>query len=261
MHNRKGENMPKFFVRNNQIKDNNIIIVGEDVNHIKNVLRLNIDDDIQVCDIDTSINYTCGISRIDNDKIECNIFNQIDSKAESNIHISVFQGIPKSDKMELIIQKCVELGVNEITPVEMKRCVVKIEEKSKSKKIERWQKISEVAAKQCGRDKLPKINNIINIKNICNLDSEYDIVLLAYENEEENTLKNELLRLKNKTQENLRIAVIIGPEGGIDKEEVELLKINGAKSVTLGKRILRTETVAFVLASIIMYELGDLGGK
>ncbi|MBQ2916681.1 MAG: 16S rRNA (uracil(1498)-N(3))-methyltransferase [Clostridia bacterium] len=253
--------MPKFFVRNNQIKDNNIIIVGEDVNHIKNVLRLNIDDDIQVCDIDTSINYTCGISRIDNDKIECNIFNQIDSKAESNIHISVFQGIPKSDKMELIIQKCVELGVNEITPVEMKRCVVKIEEKSKSKKIERWQKISEVAAKQCGRDKLPKINNIINIKNICNLDSEYDIVLLAYENEEENTLKNELLRLKNKTQENLRIAVIIGPEGGIDKEEVELLKINGAKSVTLGKRILRTETVAFVLASIIMYELGDLGGK
>ena len=253
--------MPKFFVRNNQIKDNNIIIVGEDVNHIKNVLRLNIDDDIQVCDIDTSINYTCGISRIDNDKIECNIFNQIDSKAESTIHISVFQGIPKSDKMELIIQKCVELGVNEITPVEMKRCVVKIEEKSKSKKIERWQKISEVAAKQCGRDKLPKINNIINIKNICNLDSEYDIVLLAYENEEENTLKNELLRLKNKTQENLRIAVIIGPEGGIDKEEVELLKINGAKSVTLGKRILRTETVAFVLASIIMYELGDLGGK
>ena len=253
--------MPKFFVRNNQIKDNNIIIVGEDVNHIKNVLRLNIDDDIQVCDIDTSINYTCGISRIDNDKIECNIFNQIDSKAESNIHISVFQGIPKSDKMELIIQKCVELGVNEITPVEMKRCVVKLEEKLKSKKIERWQKISEVAAKQCGRDKLPKINNIINIKNICNLDSEYDIVLLAYENEEENTLKNELLRLKNKTQENLRIAVIIGPEGGIDKEEVELLKINGAKSVTLGKRILRTETVAFVLASIIMYELGDLGGK
>ena len=253
--------MPKFFVKNSQIKDNNITIVGEDVNHIKNVLRLKLDDDIQVCDIDTSINYTCGISKMDNDKIECTIFNNIDSGAESNININIFQGIPKSDKMELIIQKCVELGVNEITPVEMKRCVVKIEEKAKLKKIERWQKISEVAAKQCGRDRVPKINNIINIKNICNLTSEYDIVLLAYENEEENTLKKELLNLKNRTNENIKIGIIIGPEGGLDKEEVEFLKVNGAKSVTLGKRILRTETVAFVLASIIMYELGDLGGK
>ena len=252
--------MPKFFVKSNQISEDKIIITGQDVNHIKNVLRLNVDDDLQICDLDTAINYTCGISKIDNDKIECNIFNQIDLSAESNIHINVFQGIPKSDKMELIIQKCVELGVNEITPVEMKRCVAKIEDKAKNKKIERWQKISEVAAKQCGRDRVPKINNIINIKNICNQDLEYDIVILAYENEKENTLKNELLRLKNKTNENLKIGVIIGPEGGLDKEEVEFLKENGAKSITLGKRILRTETVAFVLASIIMYELGDLGG-
>ena len=127
--------MPKFFVKSNQIKEDKIIITGEDVNHIKNVLRLNIDDDIQVCDLDTSINYTCGISKIDNEKIECNIFNQIDSNAESNIHINIFQGLPKSDKMELIIQKCVELGVNEITPVEMKRCVVKVEDKAKTKKL------------------------------------------------------------------------------------------------------------------------------
>ena len=252
--------MPKFFVKSNQIKEDRIIITGEDVNHIKNVLRLNIDDDLQICDIDTAINYTCGICKIENDKIECNIFNKIDSEAESNIHINIFQGIPKSDKMELIIQKCVELGVNEITPIEMKRCVVKIEDKAKNKKIERWQKISEVAAKQCGRDIIPKINNIINIKNICNLICEYDIVLLAYENEQENTLKNELLKLKNETNKKLRIGIIIGPEGGLDKEEVELLKTNGAKSITLGKRILRTETVAFVLTSIIMYELGDLGG-
>ena len=253
--------MPKFFVKSDQIKENKIIIKGEDVKHIKNVLRLNIDDDLQICDLDTTINYTCGICKIDNDKIECNIFNKLDSEAESNIHINVFQGIPKSDKMELIIQKCVELGVNEITPVEMKRCVAKIEDKAKTKKIERWQKISEVAAKQCGRDRVPKINDIINIKNICNLICEYDIVILAYENEEKNTLKNELLRLKNEANENLRIGIIIGPEGGLDKEEVGLLKANGAKSVTLGKRILRTETVAFVLTSIIMYELGDLGGK
>ncbi len=253
--------MPKFFIKSNQIKEDKVIITGEDVNHIKNVLRLNVDDDIQVCNLDTAVNYICGISKLDNEEIQCNIFNQINSDAESNIHINVFQGVPKSDKMELIIQKCVELGINEITPVEMKRCVAKIDNKSKTKKLLRWQKISEVAAKQCGRDRVPKINDVTNIKKICNSIKEYDIVLLAYENEEENTLKNELLELKNKKNENLKIGIIIGPEGGLDKEEVEALKENGAKSVTLGKRILRTETVAFVLTSIIMYELGDLGGE
>ena len=253
--------MPKFFVKNEQIKGETITIMGEDVNHIKNVLRLNVDDDIQVCNLDTQINYTCGITKINNEKVECNIFNEMESNTEANIHINVFQGIPKADKMELIIQKSVELGVNEITPVEMKRCVVKIDEKGKQKKIDRWQKISEVAAKQCGRDTIPKINNITNVKNICNLIKEYDILLLAYENEQINTLKNEIAKIKNQTNKKLKIGVIIGPEGGIDNEEVKLLKENGAKVVTLGKRILRTETVAFVLTSIIMYELGDLGGS
>lgn len=252
--------MPKFFVKNEQINDNKVIIKGEDVNHIKNVLRLNVDDNIQVCNLDTSINYTCGISKINNEVVECNIFNQIESNSESNIHINIFQGIPKSDKMELIIQKCVELGITELTPVEMKRCIAKIDEKSRTKRIERWQKISEVAAKQCGRDIIPKINDVTNIKNICNLTSEYDIVLLAYENEQKNTLKSELSKIKNAGIKNYKIAIIIGPEGGLDKEEVNLLKKSGAKTVTLGKRILRTETVAFVLTSIIMYELGDLGG-
>lgn len=253
--------MPKFFVKSNQISDNKVIILGEDVNHIKNVLRLNVDDDIQVCNLDTSENYTCGISNINNDCVECNIFNKINSVAESNIHINIFQGIPKSDKMELIIQKCVELGAFEITPVEMKRCVAKIEEKSKRKKLERWQKISEVAAKQCGRDIIPKINDIINIKKICNLVCEYDIVLLAYENEEENTLKAELSKLKAIKNKKLKIGVIIGPEGGLDLEEVQSLKENGVKVVTLGKRILRTETVALAMSSIIMYELDDFGEK
>ena len=251
--------MPKFFVKSNQIKDNKVIITGEDVNHIKNVLRLNVDDNIQVCNLDTYENYTCGIIKLNTSNIECNIFNKINSEAESNIYINIFQGIPKSNKMELIIQKCVELGAAEITPVEMKRCVAKIEEKNKCKKILRWQKISEVAAKQSGRDKVPKINDVINIKNICNLISEYDIVLVAYENEEENTLKNELKKLKYKNNNIIKIGIIIGPEGGIDKKEINLLKEAGVKVVTLGKRILRTETVAFVLTSIIMYELGDLG--
>jgi len=139
----------------------------------------------------------------------------------------------------------------------MNRCVAKFDEKTKIKKIERWQKISEVAAKQSGRDIIPKINNVISLKDICNMILEYDIVLLAYENEKINTLKNELLKLNKK---NLKIAIIIGPEGGLETEEVNLLKDNGAKIITLGKRILRTETVALILIGIIMYELDDFGG-
>ena len=251
--------MPKFFIKNEQIDNNKINIIGEDVNHIKNVLRLKIDDDIQICNLDTSINYTCGISKINNDSIECKILKEHKSICESNVHINIFQGLPKADKMELIIQKSVELGANEITPVEMKRCVVKLDEKSKKKKIERWQKISEVAAKQSGRDRVPEINNISNIKNICNLIDKYDIVLLAYENEKENTLKSELVKLKNKND--LKIGVIIGPEGGLEEQEVDLLEKAGAKVVTLGNRILRTETVALVVTGIIMYELENLEGN
>lgn len=251
--------MPKFFVKSEQINNNKVTIIGEDVNHIKNVLRLKIDDNIQVCNVDTSMNYTCGISKINNESIECIIFNEAKSNCESNIHVHIFQGLPKADKMELIIQKSVELGANEITPVEMKRCVVKIDEKSKQKKIERWQKISEVAAKQSGRDIVPKINNILNIKNICNSINKYDIVLLAYENEKENTLKDELTKLKGK--DNLKIGVIIGPEGGIEEQEVDILKQAGAKIITLGNRILRTETVALVVTGIIMYELENLEGN
>lgn len=251
--------MPKFFVKSEQINNNKVTIIGEDVNHIKNVLRLKIDDNIQVCNVDTSMNYTSGISKINNESIECIIFNEAKSNCESNIHVHIFQGLPKADKMELIIQKSVELGANEITPVEMKRCVVKIDEKSKQKKIERWQKISEVAAKQSGRDIVPKINNILNIKNICNSINKYDIVLLAYENEKENTLKDELTKLKGK--DNLKIGVIIGPEGGIEEQEVDMLKQAGAKIITLGNRILRTETVALVVTGIIMYELENLEGN
>ena len=157
--------------------------------------------------------------------------------------------------MELVIQKSVELGVYDITPLQMKRCVVKLNEKDKAKKIQRWQKISEVAAKQCGRNIIPKINNIVNVKEVCNLCNEYDIVLIAYENEKENTLKKELKNLKKLDKEEIKVAVIIGPEGGIAPEEIEMFEENGAKIITLGNRILRTETVALSVLSIIMYEL------
>ena len=155
--------------------------------------------------------------------------------------------------MELIIQKSIELGANSIIPVSMKRCVVKIEPKDETKKIIRWQKIAESAAKQSGRNSIPEIKKITTIQDITQIINKYDIVLVAYENEKQNTIKNELSKLKNKQQ--LKIAVIIGPEGGIEENEVKSLNKSGAKIITLGNRILRTETVALNILSIIMYEL------
>lgn len=250
--------MPKFFVENNQIKNDTIYIKDKDVNHIKKVLRKNIEDEITICNENTKQDYLCKITNIEENEITCKILKKLETNVESNIEVSIFQGLPKADKMELIIQKSVELGVHDITPIEMKRCVVKLKEKDKTKKIERWQKISEVAAKQCGRNYIPKINNIENLKEISEKIKDYDAVLVAYEEEKENTLKNELKLLKKDNQENnkkIKIAIVIGPEGGIDKEEINALEKNGAKIITLGKRILRTETVALNVLSIIMYEL------
>ena len=245
--------MPKFFVPTNQIEKDKIVIQNDDVNHIKNVLRAKVDDKIDICDYNTSKNYVCKIEEIEDKVIRCKIIEEIDSNVESEVKVSIFQGIPKADKMELVIQKSVELGAHDITPIEMKRCVVKLKEKDKTKKIQRWQKISEVAAKQSGRDIIPRINNIININKLCESLEKYDLVLVAYENEKFNTLKNELIKIKNNKK--VKIAIIIGQEGGIDKSEIEQLEKYNAKIVTLGNRILRTETVALSMLSIIMYEL------
>ena len=247
--------MPKFFVTTNQIEGNTIIIQNEDVNHIKNVLRAKVDDTIDICDCDTSKNYICKIEQIEEKNIHCHIIEEIQSNVETHIQVSIFQGLPKADKMELVIQKSVELGVYDITPVEMKRCVVKLNEKDKIKKIQRWKKISEGAAKQSGRDRIPKINPIVNIHTLCENMKEYDLVLVAYENEKVNTLKQELKRIKQHKDKQVKIAIVIGPEGGIDREEIAKLEEHQAKLITLGNRILRTETVALNMLSIIMYEL------
>lgn len=247
--------MPKFFVAEEKIKEQEIEIKGKDVNHIKNVLRKKVGDKIIVCNSIIHIDYLCEIRKLDEEKITCNILEKLEANSEANIKVTILQGLPKADKMELIIQKSVELGAYNITPVEMKRCVVKLNEKDKTKKVERWQKIAEVAAKQSGRNIIPKVNEIISIKNICNLCQEYDIVIVAYENEKQNKLRYELKKLKQNNTDNLKIAILIGPEGGIDESEIDLLKQNGARIITLGNRILRTETVALNVLSIIMYEL------
>ena len=247
--------MPKFFVTSEDIHQEEIKITGKDVNHIKNVLRKKIGEELTICNQDLSTDYLCKIIGMQEDSIQCHIIKQLETNSEANIKVSIFQGLPKADKMEWVIQKAVELGVYDITPIEMKRCVVKLTDKDKIKKLQRWQKIAEVAAKQSGRNRIPPINKIQSIKNICNLCSDYDIVIVAYENEKENKLKYELQKLKDLPTEDFKIAVLIGPEGGIDASEIQLLKEKGAKIVTLGNRILRTETVALNVLSIIMYEL------
>ncbi len=248
--------MPKFFVSDNQIKDGQINIVGEDVNHIINVLRLKIEDEIDVCDKDMGITYNSKIIEFSKESVVCKILEKIEKTTESSIDVTIFQGLPKADKMEYIIQKSTELGVKTIIPVAMKRCIVKLDKKDEVKKIERWQKIAEVASKQSGRDLIPTIKQLENINQIKETISEFDLVIVAYEEEKIVTLKDELIKLKDIYIKNskLKIGVVIGPEGGLDKQEVEDLKQSGAKVITLGERILRTETAPLMILSNIMYE-------
>ena len=244
--------MQKFFVSSNQINNNIIKIVGTDVNHIVNVLRLKKEDKLQICDEKTSKNYIVKIVFYDNESVICKIEEELETIAETKIDIDIFQGLPKADKMELIIQKTTEIGVKKITPVTMERCVVKLNEKDAKKKLERWQKIAEVAAKQSKRDIIPEIQNVIDISTLCSRIKEYDLFIVAYEEEKERTLKKVL---KDYNKEINKIGFLVGPEGGIDYKEIEKLENSGAKTVTLGNRILRTETTPIVIAGNIVYEL------
>ncbi len=238
-----------FFVNSNQIFNNEIFIENSDVNHIKNVLRKNVGDIIKIaCG---GILYKTEIIEITPELIKCKIIEKLEDKSINSLRITIFQGMPKSDKLEYIIQKCTELGVYEIVPTMMKRCVVKFDEKDKSKKIERWKKIAEVASKQSQRNDILKVEKIETFEEMCSRLKDFEYVIFAYEKEEKVKLK-EILQKIDKNISN--IAVIIGPEGGIDDTEAETLNKLGVKSVSLGKRILRTETAPIALSSIIMYE-------
>ena len=251
--------MSKFFVKTEQINNNDIVIIDDDVNHIINVLRMKKTDKVQICNQDTGDNYNAEIVNYSKNEVECKIISKINETTESNVHITLFQGIPKFEKMELIIQKNTEVGIKSIVPVIMERTVVKLDEKIASKKLERWQKIAEIAAKQSMRDIIPQIGNITKLKDIDT--TEFDAVLVAYENEEHNMLKTELQKLERKIKSNnsseqqYNIAIVIGPEGGISEKELVMLAEKNAKFVSLGKRILRTETAGVVMAGNIIYEL------
>ena len=144
--------MSKFFVKENQINNNEITIMGEDVNHIINVLRMKKEDELQICNQETGENYISKIINYSKETVECEIIEKLEMTRESNVHITLFQGIPKFEKMELIIQKNTEIGIKEIIPVKMERTIVKLDQKGIQKKLERWQKIAEIAAKQSMRD-------------------------------------------------------------------------------------------------------------
>lgn len=240
--------MHKFFVETEQINNNKIKIVNEDYNHIANVLRMKNGDSVLITNKKSQETFNCKIEKITANEVICNIINVENKNVEMNVNVDIFQGLPKADKMEYIIQKCVELGVHKIIPVNMKYCIAKI--KDEEKKNIRWNKIAEVAAKQCKRNVIPKIEKSININQLCCELKNYDLVILAYENEENITIKTVLKENKNAKN----IAVIVGPEGGLSADEVLMLKDEGAKVVSLGSRILRTETAPIAALSMILYE-------
>lgn len=239
--------MYNFFVNENQFLDNKVFIKGNDFNHIKNVLRMKNGEKFYVSNKVSGDSYLVNLDSYSNDEVICNIIEKMDSK-ESTVKVTLFQGLPKADKMEYIIQKSVELGVYNIVPVDMKFCVAKLN--NEEKKLSRWQTISEAAAKQSKRNIIPKIENKISFKNMLGILNEFDLVIIAYENENKTNLKEILQENKNINN----IAIIIGPEGGLAQDEVELLIENGAKSASIGKRILRTETASLAVLSMIMYE-------
>ena len=239
--------MYNFFVNSNQIQENVIKITDQDAKHIHSVLRMKKGEKIYVCDKNTKIKYLTILENIKREEVICKILQEADS-TEPSIEITLFQGLPKSDKMEYIIQKAVELGVYEITPVDMKNCIAKL--KDEDKKIDRWQAISESAAKQSKRNIIPKINRLININSLKEKLKDYDLAIIAYEDEEKTSIKQVIAENKNAK----KIAIIIGPEGGIEKSEVETLSLEGGKLASLGKRILRTETASLAMLSILTYE-------
>lgn len=239
--------MYNFFVESEQIENNKVIINGDDYNHISNVLRMKINDKFYVCNKDNAKSYLVQIETIEKQNVECKIISEVES-TEPAAKITLFQGIPKSDKMETIIQKSVELGVTAIVPVAMKNCIGKI--KDENKKIARWKSISEAAAKQSKRNIIPKIENQINDKELEERIKDYELVLMAYENEKNLNLRKVLNENKNAKN----IAIIIGAEGGIDQSEAEKFEEAGAVLCSIGKRILRCETAPLVMLSMIMYE-------
>ncbi|MCR2044959.1 16S rRNA (uracil(1498)-N(3))-methyltransferase [Anaerosalibacter massiliensis] len=244
--------MNRFFIDKENISKEYITIEGENIKHIKNVIRLKEGDKIEISS--EGILYICNIYRIENKKVIAKILHREFGNHEPPISIILYQGLPKSSKMDFIVQKATEIGVKEIYPIITNRTVVKIDNNKKEKnKVDRWNKISEEAAKQSKRDIIPKVNSVLSFKEMINILKDEENILVPYENQEGIGIKDIIKKISNK-----KIHVIIGPEGGFEEEEIEELKDIGSNTVSLGPRILRTETAGIVALSILLYELGDM---
>ena len=244
--------MYHFFVGEEQISGENAYIEGSDVKHIVNVLRMKTGEKLLIS-VKGDWDYLCKIVDIETDRVNLKVLESMEQR-ELPVNITLLQGIPKSDKLEMIIQKAVELGVSEIIPVKTKRVVVKIEEKKLYAKLNRWNAIAESAAKQSKRSIIPKISEPQSIDNALEIVKDFDVKLIPYENADSIDKTRRILDNMDKTG---NISVFIGPEGGFEEDEVKKAIDLGFEVITLGKRILRTETAGLALLSNIMIRLEE----
>jgi len=230
-------------------------ITGKDAHHINHVLRMKVGQQLQIVSND-QVSALMEINAITEAVVSVRLVERLGTANEPSVRIILAQGLPKGDKMDFIVQKAVELGVCEIIPLAMDNCVVQLDAEKAKKKTARWQKIVEEAAKQSKREIVPKVSVPVNIRQLLELKQEVPLKIVAYEVEDRCGLK-ELLQGQKSVEE---ILLLIGPEGGISKEEFDILKTCGMMSVSLGKRILRTETAGLATVAAILYETGDFGG-
>ncbi len=243
--------MYHFFVDPGQIQGTQIHITGKDVNHIKNVLRMRIGEEISVGNGVDGKEYRCAIDAFEEDCVVCKLLFIKEDGVELPVKVTLFQGLPKADKMELIIQKAVELGVYEIVPVATKRCVVKLDAKKEASKIARWQAIAEAAAKQSKRAVVPQIRPVMTMNEALKAASQMEHRIIPYELAEGMSKTKDIF--ESFTPGN-SVAVFIGPEGGFEEAEIKAAEDAGVEPVSLGRRILRTETAGFTVLAWIMYE-------
>ena len=243
--------MQHFFVDASQVSEETIRIEGSDVNHMKNVLRMRIGEEVTVSD-GQGKEYLCQVLDFEEEQVQLKIVETKASDAELPSKIYLFQGLPKQEKMELIVQKCVELGIYAVIPVSMKRCVVKLDAKKGAKKVERWNTIAASAAKQSGRGIVPEVTSVKTYKEALEMAKDLDVVLVPYECAEGMDHTKELIQSIKPGQS---VGIFIGPEGGFDLDEIALACETGGQVITLGKRILRTETAGLALLSVLMFQL------
>ncbi len=247
--------MYRFFVEPGRLTCDQVYIGGEDYNHIRNVLRMKVGEEILLCD-EGDKEYLCQIVEYDTDnaRVIVSIVDIFANARELPVRITLFQGYPKGDKLESIVQKSVELGVYEIVPVMMKRCVVKLDDKKATKKVERLNTIALSAAKQSKRGAIPKVREVMTFADACSYAKDMDLVLLPYENAEDMDYARQMI---SDVRGKKHIGIFIGPEGGFETKEVERIEAIGGKTITLGHRILRTETAGMVMLSLLMFELEE----